>query len=145
MRLQFVLPAVFILGACANDATEQGAPGLPSAEAGEETCPVKLVGDWKAWVDAQPPGPPTLHISGQGIAPTPGYAASWREGFADRAMPPGQHIYLDFAAPEGPITQVETQIDLNYESAASFPKYRAVIVHCGEDATIEITPVPIVE
>lgn len=142
MRIQYVVPALLMLGACANDVSEEGAPGASDVVA-MEACPVRLVGEWEAWVDAEPPGPRTLHISGQAEAPTPGYEVSWRVGFADRAMPPGQHMYLDVTPPDGMVAQVITPMKLNYEGEAVYPEYRAAIVHCGEDQVIEITPVPV--
>ena len=135
MQLQYMLPALLVLTACAHSASDKGAPGA-------NYCPVQFTGEWSAWVDAMPPGPKTLNVSGQVVAPTPGYEASWREGFADRGMPPGQHFYLEFTPPSGFVPQVLTTIDVTYRGDAAYPEYRAVIVHCGDDTVTEISPVP---
>jgi hypothetical protein len=136
MQLQYMLPALLVLSACANDASGRGAPGA-------NTCPVEFIGEWKAWVDAMPPGPNMLIVRGQVVAPTPGYQAVWREGFADRRLPPGQHFFLEFTPPDGVVAQVITTMDVEYRNEAAYPEYRAVIVHCGDDMEMEITPVPV--
>lgn len=107
-------------------------------------CPVIDSRDWTAWVDAEPgPDAPTLHIRGTVDLPTPGYTYAWRVGLADRALPPGQHMHLDFSAPDGVVTQVVTSVDVAYTGEATYAEYRMILVKCGGDVLAEITDVPV--
>jgi len=146
MKHWMTAPVLAAIAACASteladegDARDQG--DEKSAVTGP--CPVRFGADWDAWVDAQPPGPPTLIVTGQALAPTPGYEASWRVGAADRMMPPGQHLHLEFTPPDGVVAQVITEMDVRYEGDAAYPEYRAVYVHCGDDVSMEISPVTV--
>ena len=133
-----ILAGTLLLGgvACATEAVD-----APAADSGR--CPVVFAGEWRAWVDAEPPGPRILHISGQITAPTPGYSISWRFGATDRANPPGQHVHLEVTPPSGMVAQVITTEDVHYSGEAAYPEYRSIHVHCGDYARMEITPVPV--
>ena len=145
MMKWILTPALVALAACAN--TEVADDVENNIDVGDDpvvttgACPVRFGADWDAWVDAEPPGPRTLIVTGQVLAPTPGYTASWRVGAADRMMPPGQHLHLEFAPPDGMVAQVITEMDVRYEGDATYPEYRVVFVHCGDDQTAEISPV----
>ena len=141
-----IFPAV-ALAACANETTPVSETPAPSVEEGSVSndCPVIESRNWTAWVDAEPPGPARLHIRGEVDMPTPGYKASWREGIADRAMPPGVHFHLDFAAPDGMVAQVITTDEVAYEGEATYPAYRVIYVHCGDEKLAEIGEVPIAQ
>lgn len=113
-----------------------------------EACPVIESRDWRAWIDAMPrvvqdgqsrvAAAPTLHVTGVVDLPTPGYEATWRVGAADRMMPPGQHLHLSLTSPSGMVTQVVTPTQVRYRGEASYPNYRVIIVHCGDDVLAEI-------
>lgn len=135
MRYLVPLSALLVV-ACGPD--EGASNAAPVAE-----CPVLDSRDWSAWVDAEPGTAPTLHIRGEADMPTPGYAYVWRVGAADRMMPPGQHIHIDFAAPEGVVAQVVTPTQIVYEGEATYPQYRQIIVHCGDQALATITEIPV--
>ena len=63
-------------------------------------------------------------------------------GIADRAMPPGQHVHLDFAAPDGVVAQVITTQEVAYEGEAVYDAYRVITVHCGDKTLAEIADIP---
>ncbi len=141
MRMLFLVASSLAAACSADDA---GAPGqgiaAPKPAGG---CPVIDSRDWTAWVDAQPgPDAPTLHIRGTVDLPTPGYDYAWRLGVADRALPPGQHMHLDFTAPDGIVTQVVTTMDVAYQDKAAFDAYRMILVRCGGEVLAEISDVP---
>ncbi len=138
--------AALILAAC--NADEKGAPGEGSYgdKPNVAGCPVIGSRDWTAWVDAEPgPDAPTLHIRGTVDLPTPGYDYAWRVGIADRAYPPGQHMHLDFTAPDGVVAQVVTPVEVAYEGEATYKEYRMIRVKCGREKLTEITDVPVAQ
>ena len=143
MRTLFLV--ALLLTACSAD--EKGAPGQGIADAGEKPggdCPVIASSDWHAWVDAEPgPDAPTLHLRGSVDLPTPGYGYSWRVGISDRALPPGQHLHLDFTAPDGVVAQVVTPMEVAYQGEAAFDAYRMILVKCGDKRLAEILDVPV--
>ena len=142
--MRFVFLAAFSLIACSAD--DKGAPGqgITLDEPAFADCPVIESRDWQAWVDVQPgPDAPTLHIRGTVDLPTPGYEYSWRKGIADRALPPGQNMHLDFTAPDGVVTQVVTSMEVAYQGEADFKAYRLIRIICGDDRMTEIRDVPV--
>lgn len=140
MRILFL--AALSLTACSVD--EKGAPGEGIGNKPVADCPVIDSRDWHAWVDAEPgPDAPTLHIRGAVDLPTPGYEYHWRVGIADRALPPGQHMHLDFTAPDGVVAQVVTPMEVAYQGEAAFDEYRMILVKCGGERLAEILDVPV--
>jgi len=141
-----VFTTALLLSACNADG--DGAPGEGTAidKPAMADCPVIGSRDWTAWIDAEPgPDAPTLHIRGTVDLPTPGYAYDWRVGLADRALPPGQHMHLDFTAPDGMVTQVITSADVAYKGEATYTEYRMILVKCGGEVLAEITDVPVAQ
>lgn len=144
-QISFIV-ASLLLVACNADG--EGAPGEGSygEKPGTADCPVIDSRDWAAWIDAEPgPDAPSLHIRGIVDLPTPGYGHRWRVGLADRALPPGQHMHLDFTTPDGMVAQVITSTEVAYEGEATYPEYRMILVKCGGDVLAEITDVPVAQ
>ena len=106
-------------------------------------CPVLDSRDWTAFVDAEPPLPARLHIRGEVDLPTPGFIATWRLGIADRAMPPGQHVHLDFIAPDGMTAQVVTPTQVTFSQETPFTEYRQITLHCGDQVLAVIKDIPV--
>ncbi len=143
MRLLLAAAASIGLSACAGD---NAVAEQDQAAGGASPCPVISSSDWRAWIDAEPGGDgPKLYITGAAEMPTPGYAYSWRVGAADRMNPPGQHMHLDFTAPDGMVAQVITPMSVRYEGDAAYPEYRKIVVHCGDDTLAEIDDVPVAQ
>ena len=70
--------------------------------------------DWAAWIDRQPPGPPTLHVTGQCEFPSGGFTVELRrhepQGFNPR------DLLLDkiVTPPSGPATTAITTVEARY-------------------------------
>lgn len=145
MRHVALLTASLVFTACANNDTDVSTDNdaVSGNDVTANDCPVISSENWTAWIDAEPPGPAQLHIRGEADLPTPGYSASWRVGIADRAMPPGQHMHVSFAPPDGMVTQVVTRQDVEYAGPAEYPAYRVIYVHCGDQRLAEITDIPV--
>ena len=123
-----------------ESADKSGTTDIPHDPA-PTNCPIVESREWTGWINAQPPGPATLHIRGDVDLPTPGYSYTWREGIADRALPPGQRMHLDFSPPEGIVTQVITPQTITYAQKATYSAYRVIYIVCGEETIAEITDI----
>ena len=126
-----------------EDLEAADAPQAVAAAPSEEpamTCPVIDSRNWKAWTASDGTGM-TLYVSGEVDLPTPGYAATLRFGASDRAMPPGQIVHLDLAAPDGLVAQVVTATPVAGETPGAYPEYRSLTVLCGETSLATIAPV----
>lgn len=112
----------------------------PITEVAMADCPVLDSRNWKAWTASDGTGT-TLHVAGEVDYPTPGYETSWRLGPTDRAMPPGQRVYLDATAPGETVAQVVTPTPVTFQTPGAYVEYRTVIVLCGDTTLAEISPV----
>jgi hypothetical protein len=90
---------------------------VPSGQTPQGDCR-----NWAAWIDLQPPGPPTLHVVGECQFPTGGFTVELRrrepQGFNPR------DLLLDkiVTPPSGPVPQVITTVEARYreETTAGF-------------------------
>ena len=144
MKHFLTVPVFLLLSACANGGSDSG-DGAPGENTPTAACAAISSSNWSAWIDAEPPGPSTLHIRGDVELPTPGYRASWRVGAADRRLPPGQTMHLTFEPPEGIVAQVVTTQSVAYANDAAYPEYRLIRVMCGDTELAEITDIPIAQ
>lgn len=119
------------------------APPPPAAAAAGSGCAVVESRQWSAWVNAMPgPGASaTLHVVGEIVLPTPGFAATLNAGAADRSARPVQQMILDLAPPSGPAPQVLTPATVRYQGPAISMQYRGIRVMCGGQMLTEITDV----
>lgn len=162
MMVRLAALATIALAACAKKeeapaaapaaaAAPEAAPRADEAPAAEETvmakaedaaapCPVLDSRNWTAWTAPDGDGH-RLTVAGEVDMPTPGYAISWRDGPADRAMPPGLRLHLDAAAPADLVMQVVTPTPVSYSTKADGARYRVVTVLCGGEAIAEIAEV----
>lgn len=164
MMIRFAAVAAVALSACAKKEAAPEPDAAPSAAAIAETapavdpapvaeeialaetedamasCPVLDSRNWTAWTSPDGGGH-KLTIEGEVDLPTPGYALSWREGIADRAMPPGLRVHLDAAPPADLVMQVVTPTPVSYTVSSANPAYRVVYVLCGGEAIAEIADV----
>jgi len=154
MMIRLAAAALVTLAACAKKEEAPAAPAPALAEAApapdaaplevdealaEETeslvtedCPVLDSRGWKAWTEADGDGH-VLKIEGEVDLPTPGYALTWREGIADRAMPPGLRVHLDAAPPADLVMQVVTPTPVSFSLKGANANYRVIYVLCGAD------------
>lgn len=157
MIIRLAAVALVGLSACAKKADAPAAaaiaeiaPAAASAPVAEETviaetgdavaaCPVLDSRNWKAWTAPDGDGH-VLTIEGEIDLPTPGYALAWREGAADRAMPPGLRVHLDASPPADLVMQVVTPTPVSW-STKGYAQYRVIYVLCGGEAIAEIADV----
>jgi hypothetical protein len=164
MIFRFAAVASIALSACAKReeapaadaappaaAVAEAAPAVEAEPVVEETviaetetavaaCPVLDSRNWKAWTAPDGDGH-KLMIEGEIDLPTPGYALTWRDGPADRAMPPGLRIHLDATPPADLVMQVVTPTPVSYSTKGYGERYRVVTVLCGGEAIAEIADV----
>lgn len=85
----------------------------PQAKAAAGPC--FPTSDWYAWVDKQPPGPPSLHVMGTVTVPSTCYEASLEPG-AVVPPPPNQFpLILKVKKLEGPCLPVVTRIPVRFD------------------------------
>lgn len=82
--------------------------------AGAETC-----GDWHAWHNRMPGGPPVLHVVGSCTFPTAGYEVELQQPGSDGINPVIRLLEKVVRAPTGPAAQVETTIEIHYREQTS--------------------------
>jgi hypothetical protein len=97
------------------DVPDAQAPGQPG---GQEPV-VGECRDWAAWVDREPPGSPTLHVSGECIFPTGGFTVELRR-HEPQGINPGD-LLLDkvVTPPSGPAATVVTPVQVRYSEEAA--------------------------
>lgn len=164
MIVRLALAASVMLAACAKKgeapasdaaspaaAVAEPAPAVEAEPAAEDpviaetdnaaaACPVLDSRNWTAWTAPDGDGH-SLTIEGEIDLPTPGYALSWRDGPADRAMPPGLRLHLDAAPPADLVMQVVTPTPVSNATKGYGERYRVVTVLCGGEAIAEIADV----
>ncbi len=123
-----------------DETTVAEAEDAVAADPSLDPCPALDSRNWTAWTAPDGAGH-ALTIEGEIDMPTPGYALSWREGPADRAMPPGLRVYLDAAPPADLVMQVVTPTPVTYTLKGASPVYRVIYVLCGGETIGEIADV----
>ncbi len=118
---------------------EDAAPG-PETENAAMACPVLDSRNWSAFTTPDGDGH-ALTIEGEVDMPAPRYALSWREGPADRAMPPGLRVHLDATPPDGAVMQVVSPTPVTWTLSGANAEYRVVYVLCGGESIAEIADV----
>jgi hypothetical protein len=87
-----------------------------------QPTPQGRCGNWTAWVDHQPPGPATLHVSGECVFPTGGFAVTLQRHSPQGINP--RDLLLDkiVQPPTGPATTAITRVEVTYteETDAGF-------------------------
>lgn len=117
-----------------------------ATQAQTEDCPVIESTAWIAWVNAMPgPQPPTLHISGQLMLPTPGYRIVVSTGPLDRKNPPTQRLFLAATPPDNPVLMALSTAEVSAQVPALSDRYGSVVIICGETAIAEINEVEVVQ
>lgn len=99
---------------------------------------------WNAWLNLQPPGPPTLHVEGDATVPSTGWTLTLEPGPLNKMQPPTQTFLFVATPPEKPITApVVMQQKVNGEIKKALKRYKAVSILCGK-STIATVPVKII-
>ena len=96
-------------------------------------------------LQVQPLGGMTLTIDGEVDLPTPGHTPIWKTGLSDRANPPGMQILLSFnpPSPDDMVAQVVSINRVHYSVDVSYPRYRYIMIRCGNAALVNIPEVQV--
>lgn len=114
----------------------------------ESTCSIYESAKWHAWLDkGSEDGGLRLNVSGEVTVPSPGYTVSWQMGPMDRAFPPSLRLRLTtLAPPAGQMNiQMLTKQAIDYTVASRVPKYRSIMIICGDELLAEIPDVQLSE
>lgn len=108
---------------------------------GRETvaCPYDTR-DWYAWVNLMPPGPPSFHVVGSVLAPTPGYEARLRPAEPQGINPSQLILEVELVPLPGVWPDVLTWISARYDQKDYDAAYTEVAIRCG-GAIYAVTPV----
>lgn len=75
---------------------------------------MELCGEWKAWHDRMPCGPPTLHVTGKCSVPTEGWKAALQQHEPQGLNPTILMLDLVVTCPEGFVAQILTELDVSW-------------------------------
>lgn len=121
--------------------TEVGAGGGAGETADKYApaiCPLET-SDWYAWLNLMPPGPPSLHVIGLVLAPTPGYEARMKPATPQGINPKQLILDLELVPLPGVWPDVLTWISARYDQENS-PDYDDVAIRCGGEI-LAVVPV----
>lgn len=134
----FVLLDGMVVGSASIPVTE------PAVEVGTEeegkkkkpgygdgaVCPFETR-DWYAWVNLMPPGPPSFHVVGSVLAPTPGYEARMKPAVPQGINPNQLILEIELVPLPGFWPQVLTWISARYDQENYDGAYTEVAIRCG--------------
>lgn len=109
---------------------------------GAQPCPRDPVpvdtADWYAWVNRMPPGPPSFHVTGTVLLPTPGHDVSL-EYAAPQGINPAELI-LDLRVTPRPgiWPQVVTSVSVRYDQAPYEAAYSGVLVREPDGDAVQL-------
>ena len=108
-------------------------------------CNVYESSNWQAAVKKNDAGNLNLKVTGDVVMPTPGYKIEWNRGPMDRRQPPSLRLILKATPPAGVASiQVLTQQNVEFIMDSPVPKYRSIIILCGDKKLSEIQDVALV-
>jgi hypothetical protein len=87
----------------------------------QASSPCGMCGDWAAWHDHMPPGPPRLFVTGKCTFPTAGYGVTLQPS-QPQGINPNILLLDKIITPPDPgcsVAQVETTVDVRYEEQTS--------------------------
>lgn len=135
-----VLAFVMLNGAVAGSASLR--VDEPGTNVNDEPRPVDT-GDWYAWINRMPPGPPSFHVVGTVVVGHPGIDAQ-----LVRAAPQGinpAELILDLVLTERPGTwpQVVTSLSVRYDEQTLGVAYTGVLIRVpgGDDVHLDVEDV----
>lgn len=80
-----------------------------------DAAPQLACGDWSAFLDLQPPGPPILRVRGSCTFATAGYTATLNRHEPQGFNPRDLLLDLTVTGPSGPAAQVITEVEVRYQ------------------------------
>lgn len=134
-----------LLGGCGSSSPPEVSL-KPIAGSGAEaaaSCPALGSRGWRARLVRVGGTKLVLTVDGEVDLPTPGYTAVWKEGLSDRANPPGLQLLLSFTPTQEDdmVAQVVTINQVHYSAEVSYPRYRYILVRCGDGALTQLSEV----
>ena len=106
-------------------------------------CKVLESSNWQASVKKIDAGSLSLYITGDVMMPSSGYGIEWNRGPMDRRQPPSLRLILNTIPPTQGVAniQVLTQQNVEFTMDSPVPKYRSIIILCGDKKLAEIQDV----
>lgn len=146
MNWALTIGAMSLLGGCGGSGSPPDVSLKPMAGSGSgaaASCPSLGSRNWRARLVRVGGSKLKLTVDGEVDLPTPGYTAVWKEGLSDRANPPGLHLMLSFTPPsqDDMVAQVVTINQVHYSAEVSYPRYRYILVRCGDGALTQLSEV----
>jgi hypothetical protein len=147
VNLAVLIGAAGLLSSCGATTSTQEPALKPLASVGGATssCPVLGSRKWSATLTRSGGASSklTLKVDGEVDLPTPGYAPVWRIGISDRASPPGLQLILSFDPPKDMVAQVVTINPVHFTADVAYPRYRYILIRCGDAALARISEVQV--
>ena len=137
VKLAMLAGATGLLSSCGGGGgiAEPALKPLASAGGPASSCPVLGSRKWEATLKRTGGAASklTLKVTGEVDLPTPGYTQVWKVGISDRANPPGIQLILSFDPPKDDmVTQVVTINPVVFTSDVAYPRYRYILIRCGD-------------
>lgn len=107
-----------VVGACRTERLV-----LPPPEEAQLPC-----GDWSAFLDIQPPGPPVLRVRAICTFGTAGYTATLERREPQGFNPRDLLLDLTVTAPTGPVAQVISEVEVRYEEETTAGAFDTVTI-----------------
>jgi hypothetical protein len=104
-----------------------GATRAQQLDVPPQPAPQGRCGEWAAWLDRQPPGPPTLHVTGACEFPSAGYTVELRRHKPQGINPRELLLENVIHAPTGVAASVLTTVQVRYREEASI-RYETVTI-----------------
>jgi len=143
VRFAMLAGAMGLLSSCSAGGGIPDAPLKPIAgmSGTSSSCPVLGSRKWEATLKRTggPTSKLTLRVNGEVDLPTPGFTPVWRVGVSDRANPPGLQLILSFDPPKDElVAQVVTINPVRFTADVAYPRYRYILIRCGDAALARI-------
>lgn len=146
MKFAMLAGAMALLSSCGGSGSISEPPLKPlPGVSGSSSCPVLDSRKWEATLKRIGGGATaklTLKVNGEVDLPTPGFTPVWRVGISDRADPPGLQLVLSFDPPKDDlVAQVVTINRVHFTADVAYPRYRYILIRCGDAALARISEV----
>jgi hypothetical protein len=145
MKLAMLLGTVGLLASCETTSLQEPPLKPLVGMGGTGSCPVIGSRKWGATLTRTGGAASklTLKVNGEVDLPTPGFTPVWRIGISDRANPPGLQLVLSFDPPTDMVTQVVTINPVQFTADVAYPRYRYILIRCGDAVLARISEVQV--
>lgn len=131
----FAMVGEAIVGSSSIDVSDLGR--IDVGDGKDKPTPIDT-SDWFAWVNAMPPGPPSLHVTGIVTAPNPGYEARLAPASPQGINPRDLILNVSLTRKPGVWPQVVTQIPVRYDVEEYKDNYDTVLVTLPDGSGIPL-------